>query len=185
MRNGEIDAISNLDPVITRLQEDGLVKLVTDSRFPRVNYQLFGGTNPAAVLYARQQLIAASPGIIQALVNGFYKTLKWIATATTDEIVNIIPAEYFLGDRAIYLKALRANLLVYSKTGLITRQGMESALNMLKTFDPELKDSRIDLAKTFDDRFVRRAAVLFDDPTNSDLERDERRPDIDLGMFRD
>jgi hypothetical protein len=37
-------------PVITRLQEDGIVRLVTDSRFPRVNYQLFGGTNPAAVL---------------------------------------------------------------------------------------------------------------------------------------
>jgi NitT/TauT family transport system substrate-binding protein len=50
MREDVIDAISNLDPVITRLQEDGIVRLVTDSRFPRVNYQLFGGTNPAAVL---------------------------------------------------------------------------------------------------------------------------------------
>jgi hypothetical protein len=39
--------------------------------------------------------------------------------------------------------------------------------------------------KTFDDRFVKRAAVLFDDPTNSDLELDERRPEVDLGSFRD
>jgi sulfonate transport system substrate-binding protein len=164
MKSGEIDAISNLDPVITRLQEDGVIRIVTDTRFPRVNYQIFGGTNPAAVLYARREFIAANPNTIQALVTAFYKTLKWIATATTDEIVNNIPDDYFLGDRAIYLKALRSNLLVYSKTGLITRQGMNSALNMLATFDPELKGAKIDLARTFDDRFVKRATVLFEDP---------------------
>ena len=185
MKRGEIDAISNLDPVITRLQEDGVIRIVTDTRFPRVNYQVFGGTNPAAVLYARREFIAANPNTIQALVNAFYKTLKWIATATTDEIVNNIPEDYFLGDRAIYLKALRANLLVYSKTGLLTRQGMNSALNMLATFDPELKSAKIDLPKTFDDRFVKRATVLFEDPNNSDLEKDDRRPAIDLETIRD
>ena len=184
MKNGEIDAISNLDPVITRLQEDGVIRIVTDSRFPRVNYQIFGGTNPAAVLYTKQDFIAANPNTMQALVNAFYKTLKWIATATTDEIVNTVPEDYFLGDRAIYVKALRANLLVYSKTGVITRQGMTSALNMLATFDPELKGAKIDLQKTFDDRFVKRATALFDDPNNSDLETDDRRPEIDPA-FRD
>ena len=185
MRDGEIDAISNLDPVITRLQEDGIVRLVTDSRFPRVNYQLFGGTNPAAVLYAKQDFITANPNTIQALVSAFYKTLKWIATATTDEIVNTVPHEYFLGDREIYLKALKANLLVYSKTGLITRQGMNSALNMLATFDPELKDTKIDLQKTFDDRFVKKATVLLEDSNNAELETDDRRPEIDLETIRD
>ncbi len=179
MKNGEIDAISNLDPVITRLQEDGAIRIVTDSRFPRVNYQIFGGTNPAAVLYAKQDFIAANPNTVQALVNAFYKTLKWIATATTDEIVNTVPVDYFLGDREIYVKALKANLLVYSKTGMITRQGMTSALNMLATFDPELKGAEFDLSKTFDDRFVRRATVLFEDPNRTELENDDRRPEID------
>jgi NitT/TauT family transport system substrate-binding protein len=185
LTTGEIDAISNLDPVITRLQEDGAIRIVTDSRFPRVNYQLFGGTNPAAVLFAKQAFIAANPNTMQALVTAFYKTLKWIATATTDEIVNSVPEDYFLGDRAIYVKSLRSNLLVYSKTGLITRQGMDSTFNMLATFDPELKGAKIDLGKTFDDRFVKRAAVAFDDPNNSDLERDDRRPEVDLNSFRD
>ena len=185
MKTGEIDAISNLDPVITRLQQDGTIRIITDTRFPRVNYEIFGGTNPAAVLYAKQEFIAANPNTMQALVNAFYKTLKWIATATTDEIVDAVPTDYFLGDRAIYVKALKANLLVYSKTGIITRQGMNSALNMLATFDPDLKGAKIDLQKTFDDRFIRRATVLFDDPTNSDLEKDERRPEIDLNPIRD
>lgn len=185
IKNGEIDAISNLDPVITRLQEDGAIRIVTDSRFPRVNFQVFGGTNPAAVLYAKQEFIAANPNTIQALVSAFYKTLKWIATATTDEVVDSVPTDYFLGDRAIYVKALKANLLVYSKTGVLTRQGMESARNMLATFDPALKGAKIDLAKTFDDRFIKKATVLFDDPNNADLESDDRRPEIDLKTFRD
>ena len=185
MKAGDIDAISNLDPVITRLQQDGTIRIITDSRFPRVNYEIFGGTNPAAVLYAKQEFIAANPNTMQALVNAFYKTLKWIATATTDEIVDTVPTDYFLGDRAIYVKALKANLLVYSKTGIITRQGMNSALNMLATFDPDLKGAKIDVQKTFDDRFIRRATVLFDDPTDSDLEKDERLPEIDLKAIRD
>jgi NitT/TauT family transport system substrate-binding protein len=185
MKMGEVHAISNLDPVITRLQQDGAIRIVVDSRFPRVNYEIFGGTNPAAVLYAKQELIAANPATMQALVNAFYKTLRWIATATTDEIVDTVPADYFFGERAIYVKALKANLLVYSRTGIITRQGMNSALKMMATFDPDLKDKRIDLQKTFDDRFIKRAAVLFDDPNNSDLELDEHRPQVDLNSFRD
>jgi NitT/TauT family transport system substrate-binding protein len=185
MTAGEIDAIANFDPVITHLQQNGMARIVADTRFPRVNYEIFGGTNPAAVLYAKNEFIAANPAIMQALVNAFYKTLRWIATATTDEIVDTVPADYFLGDREIYVKALKANLLIYSRTGIITRQGMNSALKMMATFDPNLKDKNIDLQKTFDGRFVKRATVLFDDPTNSDLETDERRPEINLDKFQD
>jgi ABC-type nitrate/sulfonate/bicarbonate transport system substrate-binding protein len=122
---------------------------------------------------------------VAAFVSAFYKTLKWIATATTDEIVNTVPHEYFLGDREIYLKALKANLLVYSKTGLITRQGMNSALNMLATFDPELKGTKIDVEKTFDDRFVKKATVLLEDSNNAELETHDRRPEVDLETIRD
>jgi NitT/TauT family transport system substrate-binding protein len=54
IRTGAIDAISNLDPVITRLQQEEAIRIVADTRFPRVNYEIFGGTNPAAVVYAKQ-----------------------------------------------------------------------------------------------------------------------------------
>ena len=185
IRSGELDAIANYDPVITKLQQDDAIRIVADTRFPRVNYEIFGGTNPAAVLYAKQDFIAANPDTVQALVNAFYKTLKWIATATTDEIVSSVPQDYFLGDRDIYVKALRSNLLVYSKTGVITPQGMKSALDMLAAFDPDLIDAKLDLRKTFDDRFIKRATILFDDPNNATLENDDRRPEIDLRATQD
>ena len=185
MKKGEIDATANFDPVITRLEQDGIIRIVTDTRYPRVNFDVFGGTNPAAVLYAKQDFIAANPNTLQALVTAFYKTLKWIATATTDEVVNTMPKDYFLGDREIYVKSLRSNLLIYSKTGVITAQGMRSALNMLATFDPELKNAKIDLAKTFEDRFVKRATILFEDPNNTNLENDDRQPEVAPGITQD
>jgi NitT/TauT family transport system substrate-binding protein len=48
----------------------------------------------------------------------------------------------------------------YSQTGLIPREGMQSTFDMLVKFDPEMKDAKVDLARTFDDRFAKRAAEL-------------------------
>jgi hypothetical protein len=76
-------------------------------------------------------------------------------------------------------------LLVYSKTGAITPQGMKSALNMLAAFDPELMNVNLDLRTTFDDRFIKRAIALFEDPNGAMLENDDRRPEIDLHATHD
>jgi hypothetical protein len=62
---------------------------------------------------------------------------------------------------------------------------MTSALNMLAAFDPELARAKIDLRRTFDARFIKRATVLFDDPDNTSLTNDDRRPEIDLGATQD
>ena len=37
---------------------------------------------------------------------------------------------------------------------------MKSAADMLLAFDEELKSAKLDLARTFDDRFVRKAAGM-------------------------
>jgi NitT/TauT family transport system substrate-binding protein len=70
-----------------------------------------------------------------------------------------VPKEYFLGDRELYLAAVKANKPVYSITGIIPPDGMKSAADMLLAFDEELKGAKLDLAKTFDARFVKRAAA--------------------------
>ena len=36
---------------------------------------------------------------------------------------------------------------------------MKSVLDMLKTLDPEMQNANVDLAKTFDDRFVKKSPV--------------------------
>jgi NitT/TauT family transport system substrate-binding protein len=159
MKRGEIDAISNLDPMMTKLEQEGDITVVADSRTEEGTRAIFGGSNPAAVLYARQDFIDKNPNTMQALVNAFYKTLQWLEKATPEQIAATVPEEYFLGDKALYVAAVKANKPVYSLTGVIPAAGMKSAADMLLAFDEELKGANIDLAKTFDDRFVKRAAA--------------------------
>jgi len=157
---GEIDAMSNLDPMMTKLELDGQIKVVADTRTEEGTRAIFGGSNPAAVLYAKQDFIARNPNTVQALVNAFYKTLKWLESATPEQVTATVPEEYWLGDRALYTAAVKANKPVYSVTGVIPAAGMKSASDMLVSFDDELKNAKLDLAKTFDDRFVKKAAGL-------------------------
>jgi sulfonate transport system substrate-binding protein len=159
VKKGDIDAISNLDPMMTKLEQDGDIKVVVDTRTEEGTRAIFGGSNPAAVLYLKQDFIEKNPNTVQALVNAFYKTLKWLEKATPEDIAATVPEDYFLGDRALYLAAVKANKPVYSLTGVIPAAGMRSAADMLLAFDPELKDAKVDLAATFDGRFVTKAAA--------------------------
>ncbi|MFG1359546.1 ABC transporter substrate-binding protein [Xanthobacter pseudotagetidis] len=158
MKRGELDAMSNLDPVITKLESDGDVVVLADSRTEAGNDKIFGGTNPAAVLYLKRDFTEQNPVTTQKLVNAFYKTLQWLKTATPEEIAAVVPEEYLLGDKGLYLAAVKNSMPIYSKTGVIPESGMKNALNMLVEFDPELKAANVDLAKTFDPRFVTKAA---------------------------
>jgi sulfonate transport system substrate-binding protein len=155
---GEIDAVSNLEPMMTKLELEGQIKVVADTRTEEGTRAIFGGSNPAAVLYAKQDFIARNPNTVQALVNAFYKTLKWLESATPEQVTATVPEEYWLGDRALYTAAVKANKPAYSVTGVIPAAGIKSASDMLVSFDDELKNAKFDLARTFDDRFVKKAA---------------------------
>jgi len=157
---GEIDAVSNLDPMMTKLDLDGQIRIVADSRTEEGTRAIFGGSNPAAVLYVKQDFSARNPNTVQALVNAFYKTLKWLEQATPEQITATVPDEYWLGDKALYTAAVKASKPIYSLTGLIPAAGMQSANDMLVAFDDELKNAKFDLARTFDDRFVKKAAGM-------------------------
>jgi NitT/TauT family transport system substrate-binding protein len=160
MKKGDIDALSNLDPVITKLDQDGDIRIIADSRTEEGTRAIFGGSNPAAVLYLKHDFAEKNPNTVQALVNAFYKTLKWLEKVTPDEIAATVPEEYFLGDKALYVAAVKANMEIYSRTGLIPAAGMKSAADMLLAFDEELRGAQIDLSRTFDDRFVKKAAGI-------------------------
>ena len=47
MRSGQIDAISNLDPVITLLHRSGDLRIVSDTRNVAESEMVFGGPMPA------------------------------------------------------------------------------------------------------------------------------------------
>jgi NitT/TauT family transport system substrate-binding protein len=156
-RRGEIDAISLSEPVIATLARDGAIMVLADSRTEEGSRAIFGGSNSAAVLYATPEFIAANPETTQRLVRAFYKAISWIADASPEDIAASVPEEYYLGDRALYLEALKNTLPTYSRDGVITPASMKAAQEML-SFDSEVASAKVDLAATFDGRFLAKAA---------------------------
>ena len=77
-----------------------------------------------------------------------------------DDVARTVPEEYYLGDKALYLAALKASAPMYSRTGVIPPNGMQNANEMLVLFDKEVADAKVDLNKTFVDRFVKKAAGM-------------------------
>jgi NitT/TauT family transport system substrate-binding protein len=160
VKKGELDALVNLDPVISKLQQDGDVFVLADLRTDEGNMKLFGGNNPAAVMYVKGDFIVKNPETTQRLVNAFYKTLKWLEKASPEDVAKTVPEQYYLGDRTLYLAAVKNSKPMYSTTGVVSDGGMKNALGMLVQFDKELASAKIDLAKTFDGRFVKKAAGM-------------------------
>ncbi|MET0429806.1 MAG: ABC transporter substrate-binding protein [Microvirga sp.] len=159
MQKGEIDVISHLDPVIAKLEADGDITILIDTRTEAGTRALFGGSNPAATLYMKKEFMDANPVTTQLLVNALMKSLKWLASAKPEDVAEAVPPEYHLGDKPLYIKAVQNSLESYSRTGIVSPEGMASVMDMLKQLDPELKDAKVDLAATFDDRFVKKASA--------------------------
>jgi NitT/TauT family transport system substrate-binding protein len=157
VKAGQVDVIAHPDPVISKLEADGDIKVLIDTRTEEGTRALFGGTNPAAVLYTRKEFADANPVTTQRLVNAFYAALQWLAKATPAEVGDTVPADYLLGNRPLYEAAVKASLPSYSRTGVISKEGMESVYATLKQLDPGFKDVSVDLSKTFIDIFVKQA----------------------------
>jgi NitT/TauT family transport system substrate-binding protein len=159
IQRGEIDAISNVDPVISKLQSTNEVVVLAETRTTEGTTKVLGGPMSAAVLYLKRDFMDKNPNTVQALVNAFYKTLLWLDKATPEQVADKVPQEYWLGDKALYIAAVKNNLQVYSRDGVVSAESQKRSLDFLKQFDKEIAAATIDPAKTWDARFVTKAAA--------------------------
>jgi NitT/TauT family transport system substrate-binding protein len=161
MRAGQIDAMSNLDPVITMLQRSGDLKVVTDTRIVAEADRLFGGPMPAGCLYAQQSFIDKNPLTVQALANAMVRASKWIQAAGPGDIINAVPENYLLGDRAVYIDAFLATKGALSPDGMFPDKGADTARRALASIDTEIAKAQIDLAAVFTNDFVKKANAKY------------------------
>jgi NitT/TauT family transport system substrate-binding protein len=161
MRAGQIDAMSNLDPVITLLQRSGDLKVISDTRIVAEAEKVFGGPMPAACLYAPQSFIDKNPATAQALANAIVRADKWIQAAGAAEIIKAVPENYLLGDRAVYIDAFMAAKGALSADGLFPEAGAATAARALQSIDATLKDVKFDLAAVYTNEFARKALAKY------------------------
>jgi NitT/TauT family transport system substrate-binding protein len=161
LRSGQIDAISNIDPVMTMLEQKGDVRIISDTRTLKGTLEVFGGPMPAACLYAPLQFLQKNPNTAQALANAIVHGLKWLQTAGPSDIIKTVPESYLLGDRGLYLASFNKVRESIALDGLFPEDGGKTALRALSSFDATLKADKIDLSKTFTNQFARRAKDRF------------------------
>ena len=161
VKSGQVDAIANLDPVITMLQRDNLIKVVADTRTLKDTQAVYGGPMPAACLYTPVKFVQDNPGTTQALANAMVRALRWLQKAGPSDIVKTVPDAYLLGDRALYLAAWERVREAISPDGLMPEAGPTTALRMLQTFEDSLKGKSIDLGKTYTNSFAKKAAAKY------------------------
>src|SRR5207302_6759317 len=68
------------------------------------------------IFYMRADWVAQNKGIVQRVVNAYVKTLKWIATHSPAEIADKLPADYYAGDKDLYLTALTGSMPMFSRS---------------------------------------------------------------------
>ncbi|WP_019140534.1 ABC transporter substrate-binding protein [Noviherbaspirillum massiliense] len=161
MRTGQIDAIANLDPVITMLEQSNDIKVIADTRTMKDTIDVFGGPMPAATLYTSEAFIKKNPNTVQALTNAMVRALKWLQKAGPAEITKVVPESYQLGDRALYIQAFLKVREALSPDGIFPDNGPQTALKALKAFEPDLASKDIDLSKTFTNDFAKKANAKY------------------------
>jgi NitT/TauT family transport system substrate-binding protein len=161
MRSGQIDAISNLDPVITLLVRSGDLKIIADTRVVSEADKVFGGPMPAGCLYAPQTFLDKNPATAQALANAIVRADKWIQQAGPGDIIKAVPESYLLGDRAVYVDAFLAAKGALSRDGMIPEAGGETARRALASIDPEIANAKIDIAAISTNDYAKRANAKY------------------------
>ena len=161
MRAGQIDAISNLDPVITLLTRANDVRIVADTRKVSESERIFGGPMPAGCLYAPQAFLDKNPNTAQAMANAIVRANKWIQAAGPAEIIAAVPEAYLLGDRAVYIDAFLAAKGALSPDGLIPEKGAATALRALASIDDKIGAAKLDLNAVYTNELVKKANARY------------------------
>jgi NitT/TauT family transport system substrate-binding protein len=157
LRTGQIDAMSNTDPVVTALQLSGDLKMVVDTRTLADTKAIFGGDMPAGTLYASQAYIDANPNTVQALANAIVRADKWIHKVSIDEIAAAVPKNYLLGDPEVYKASLKNSMEGLSPNGVFPPDGAETAVKALAAFVPGFDPKKVDPSKIWTNQFADRA----------------------------
>jgi NitT/TauT family transport system substrate-binding protein len=162
MEKGEIDALANLDPVVTQLESTGKFVSVVDTRTEKGMNDVYGGAYMAAVIYVTDEFAKKNPNTVQAVVNAMVRADKWIAKATPQEIVDLMPAEYKAGSPSLYKQGLLKNMIGYSEDGMMSLKAAENVYKVLAKFEPSvMKAGKIDLSQTFDNSYVKKANAKY------------------------
>lgn len=157
MQQDQIQAGMTTEPTISRLLKTGEARVMVDLRTVEATRAALGGTYPAASLYMQSNWVDSHKDEVQKLANAFVKTLKYINTHSAEDIASHMPADFYVGDKDGYVKALEAGKGMFTPDGVMPEDGPATVLAVLSEFSKNVKGKQIDLSKTYTTEFVKAA----------------------------
>jgi NitT/TauT family transport system substrate-binding protein len=157
IKSRQIDGLLHSDPVITRLEKDGDITVLVDSRKEEGQTYMNGGPCAGPSAYATAKYLRDKRQTAQLFVNAMVRASKWLAKASPDEIMAVMPPEFVGPDKALYREIMVANLPSFVKDGRFTLEKAQNTVNAAMTTGRMPKDAKIDIARTFDVSFAEEA----------------------------
>lgn len=161
---GELDALVNLDPAINALVDGGDAVVMSDSRTEEGTKAAFGGGYLADCLFVKSDFLKANPNTSQALVNAIVHAMQWLKTASVDDVIKSLPESYYKSDEKLYRESLDKNLSAFQWDGIITPEAAKNVLDSIAVLEPALRQSKIDFARTYDNKLIETALKKYSAP---------------------
>ncbi|OJY01574.1 MAG: nitrate ABC transporter substrate-binding protein [Rhizobiales bacterium 63-22] len=157
-----VQAGMTTEPTISTMLKSGDAKILVDMRTPENTVAALGGPYPAASFYVQSAWLETHKEDAQKFANALVKTMRYIASHSAEEIADKMPKDYYVGDKALYVKGLAEGKAQYTPDGRMPKNGPETVLKVLSTFKKQVADKQIDLSKTYTTEFVDKANAKLD-----------------------
>jgi NitT/TauT family transport system substrate-binding protein len=154
LQQGKIDAGMTTEPTISRILATGIGKVLVDLRSPESTQAALGGPYPFISLFMTNSYVNSHKDVVQKLVNAYVKTLKWMHTHTAEQIADMMPADYYAGNKALYVTALQNQMAIFSPDGLMPAGAPDSVLNVERQSNLIPQGKQIDLSTTYTNQFA-------------------------------
>jgi NitT/TauT family transport system substrate-binding protein len=158
LQKGAIDGGMTTDPTVATILDQKAGKILLDMRTPQGSQEALGGPYPSSSLYMQTDWVNSHKDTVQKLVDAFVKTLTWMSTHSASQIAAKMPADYSQGNKALYAQAIKSTLPMFTKDGVMPADGPATVEKVLKAFNPNIKNAKVDLSKTYTTEFVEKAA---------------------------
>ncbi len=127
LRSGAVDALCHIDPAMSWLEYKSDLRVVAETRTLQGAQLWMGGASAATCLFAKAEFLQLKPELIQGLADGVVRALKWLTTAGPTDLLKIIPAHAWTGDRAFYLGTVDKVRESYCPDGLFADELLYAA----------------------------------------------------------
>jgi NitT/TauT family transport system substrate-binding protein len=158
LQQGKIDAGMTTEPTISRILATGAGKVLVDLRTPQSTQAALGGPYPFICLFMNNSYVNNHKDVVQKIVNAYVKTLKWMQTHTAAQIADMMPADYYAGNKALYVTALQNQMAIFSPDGSMPAGAPQSVLNTELQSNLIPQGKSIDLNSTYTNQFVSAAS---------------------------